>query len=48
MNKIQRKRKGQRRRQIQKKRQNKYYLIEEVKSFIFQTFGRCIFYTFFK
>ena len=48
MNKIQRKRKGQRRRQIQKKRQKKYHLIEEVKSFIFQTFGRCIFYTFFK
>ena len=44
MNKIQRKRKGQRRRQ----KDRKYDLIEEVKSFIFQTFGRCIFYTFFK
>ena len=48
INKIQRKRKGQRRRQIHKKRQKKYHLIEEVKSSIFETFGRCIFYTFFK
>ena len=46
INKIQRKRKGQRQRQIQKKRQGKYHLIEEGKSFIFQMFGRCIFYTF--
>ena len=30
------------------KKTEKYDLIEEVKSFIFQTFGRCIFYTFFK